>query len=245
MFDITKIAQKIRAARTAKNMTQMDLADAMGISYQAVSNWERGNSMPDIAKLPELCRILELNLDELLDEDSASKTVEKIIHSDEEVSISLEELADVAPILPPKQMERVLDENRGNVTSIDIDALIELAPFLDDAYLNELAEKISLHDMEQLIGLAPFINRDVLGKIALKHAAGCEGTSDALIGLAPFLKKETLAQLVEYYLTLEDFDISGLAGLCPFLGKATVRRIADFIMSNKDYDALSQIAPFM
>ena len=38
-------------------MTQMELADRMGISFQVVSNWERGNSMPDISKLPELAEI--------------------------------------------------------------------------------------------------------------------------------------------------------------------------------------------
>lgn len=44
MFDTMKVARKIREARIARNMTQMNLADAMGVSYQAVSNWERGVS---------------------------------------------------------------------------------------------------------------------------------------------------------------------------------------------------------
>ena len=44
MFDMSKIGKKIKTARTEKNMTQMNLADALGISYQAVSNWERGVS---------------------------------------------------------------------------------------------------------------------------------------------------------------------------------------------------------
>ena len=49
MFDTNTVAKNIKEARIGKNMTQMDLADAMGVSYQAVSNWERGNSMPDIS----------------------------------------------------------------------------------------------------------------------------------------------------------------------------------------------------
>ena len=53
MFDTMKVARKIREARNARNMTQMALADEMGVSYQAVSNWERGNSMPDISKLEQ------------------------------------------------------------------------------------------------------------------------------------------------------------------------------------------------
>lgn len=44
MFDTMKVARAIREARISKNMTQMNLADEMGVSYQAVSNWERGVS---------------------------------------------------------------------------------------------------------------------------------------------------------------------------------------------------------
>lgn len=44
MFDIMKAARNIREARIARNLTQMNLADAMEVSYQAVSNWERGVS---------------------------------------------------------------------------------------------------------------------------------------------------------------------------------------------------------
>ena len=45
MFDVAKIAKHIRELRISKNMTQMNLADELGVSYQAVSNWERGGSL--------------------------------------------------------------------------------------------------------------------------------------------------------------------------------------------------------
>ena len=245
MFDTTKIGKKIKTARNEKNMTQMDLADAMGISYQAVSNWERGNSMPDISKLSELCRILDLNLDELFGESESTKTVKKII-SDENASITLEELAEVAPIVTPKKVEQVLEENKGTNDSIDMDALIALAPFLDDNYLNEIAEKVSVEHPSQLVGLAPYLEDDTLNRIALRYAETIdEGSLDALIALAPFLEEETLGQLVDKYLSLESCDIKNLTGLSPFLSEATVRKIADRIMKVKDYHALSQIAPFM
>ena len=38
MFNTIEVAKKIRSARQARNMTQMALADAMGVSFQAVSN---------------------------------------------------------------------------------------------------------------------------------------------------------------------------------------------------------------
>ena len=43
-FDMQRIGQTISRLRREHNMTQMALADAMGVSFQAVSNWERGVS---------------------------------------------------------------------------------------------------------------------------------------------------------------------------------------------------------
>ncbi len=44
MLSMQHTGQVIARARRAKNMTQLALADQMGVSYQAVSNWERGVS---------------------------------------------------------------------------------------------------------------------------------------------------------------------------------------------------------
>ena len=82
MFNTMKTARKIREARIAQNMTQMNLADAMEVSYQAVSNWERGNSMPDISKLEQLCAVLHINLDELLGSSETTQTLSKIINAE-------------------------------------------------------------------------------------------------------------------------------------------------------------------
>lgn len=66
MFDTKEIGRKISEFRKVSNMTQMELADRLNISFQAVSNWERGNSMPDISKLPELAELFGISIDELL-----------------------------------------------------------------------------------------------------------------------------------------------------------------------------------
>ena len=43
-FDMHRIGRTIARLRREHNMTQMALADAMGVSFQAVSNWEQGDS---------------------------------------------------------------------------------------------------------------------------------------------------------------------------------------------------------
>lgn len=43
-FNMDQIGRKISELRREQSMTQMELADKLGISFQAVSNWERGVS---------------------------------------------------------------------------------------------------------------------------------------------------------------------------------------------------------
>ena len=69
-MDMEWIGQTISDLRKSHNMTQLELADKLNISFQAVSNWERGISMPDIAKLPELANLLDTSIDDLLGEKS-------------------------------------------------------------------------------------------------------------------------------------------------------------------------------
>jgi transcriptional regulator with XRE-family HTH domain len=60
------IGNRIAKFRKAKNMTQEDLANLMGVSSQAVSKWENDASCPDIGLLPQLCAVLGVTADELL-----------------------------------------------------------------------------------------------------------------------------------------------------------------------------------
>ncbi|MBQ7354538.1 MAG: helix-turn-helix transcriptional regulator [Clostridia bacterium] len=61
------ISEKICAMRKARKLTQEQLGEKLGVSGQAVSKWENGTSMPDILLLPELCDILGVSVDALLE----------------------------------------------------------------------------------------------------------------------------------------------------------------------------------
>lgn len=62
--------------RKEKKMTQLELAQKLGVTDKAVSKWERDLSCPDIGTLPALARELDLSLDELL-QGKAGKAPEK------------------------------------------------------------------------------------------------------------------------------------------------------------------------
>ena len=68
MFDLARVGKQIKKYRIAADMTQMELAEKMGISFQAVSSWERSETMPDISRMTELAELFHITVDELLDQ---------------------------------------------------------------------------------------------------------------------------------------------------------------------------------
>jgi transcriptional regulator with XRE-family HTH domain len=63
---LKNLAKKIRGRREARGLKQQDIANALGVSPQAVSKWERGENAPDIAVVGELARLLDVSTDWLL-----------------------------------------------------------------------------------------------------------------------------------------------------------------------------------
>ena len=64
-MDQKKIGAFIAQCRKEKNLSQMQLAELLGITNQAISKWETGRGMPDISLLQPLCDVLEISLNEL------------------------------------------------------------------------------------------------------------------------------------------------------------------------------------
>lgn len=65
-MNIDKIGKFISERRKAKKLTQEQLAEKLNISDRAISKWERGLCLPDASIMLELCKILNINVNELL-----------------------------------------------------------------------------------------------------------------------------------------------------------------------------------
>ena len=65
-MNMESFGKKISSMRQNANMTQEELALRMGVTPQAISKWERGQSLPDISIFTELCRALNASADLLL-----------------------------------------------------------------------------------------------------------------------------------------------------------------------------------
>lgn len=66
MLNQELLGKRIRERRSAQGLTQNEVGQTLGVSAQAVSKWEQGETMPDAALLPSLCNVLRVSADELL-----------------------------------------------------------------------------------------------------------------------------------------------------------------------------------
>lgn len=65
-MDSKLVGAQIAHLRKEKGLTQNDLGDRLGVSFQAVSKWERGETLPDTAILLDLANALETSVDFIL-----------------------------------------------------------------------------------------------------------------------------------------------------------------------------------
>jgi len=56
----------VATLRKQNGMTQLDLAEKMGVTDKAVSKWERDLSFPDVNSIPKLAEIFDVTVDELM-----------------------------------------------------------------------------------------------------------------------------------------------------------------------------------
>ena len=61
------MSEKIKALRKSRGLSQNALAQYLGVSFQAVSKWENGDTMPDVALIPAIAGFFEVSTDELFD----------------------------------------------------------------------------------------------------------------------------------------------------------------------------------
>ena len=256
-FDMHRIGQTISRLRRERNMTQMALADEMGVSFQAVSNWERGQSMPDISKLPELAELFSTTIDALL--GRPAPLIEKAAEDklDELPVPTVEEVAEAAPLLPPVQLDNLTDRLLNMDALPDMGELLRYLPTEKvDALLRkrlEAGESIreyaffassdtvdeAAYALEQqgkpILEIAPFMSEDCMDTIARSRAAAGRSFTELL----PFLYEDLVNDLACQL----DAKGSSIVPLFPFMGEDTLDSIA--LTRLQQGRSITELLPFV
>lgn len=82
---VLNIAETLRSLRRDMGVTQEELANAIGVTAQAVSKWERGEGYPDITLLPDIAAYFRVTLDTLcgIDEQKTQRKIHDILYETE------------------------------------------------------------------------------------------------------------------------------------------------------------------
>ena len=133
--DPIKAGRHIHALRRARGLTQNQLGDMLHVSFQAVSKWERGETLPDVNLLPDLA-------------DALSTTVDNILNGGERPMKTPEQYTRTATIAQMREGIACFDRigellgrgstfYKGAIGGVNLKMVIDLEESLNNDYLRE------------------------------------------------------------------------------------------------------------
>lgn len=260
MINAHRTGAYISSLRKAKDWTQQELAEKLHVTHQAVSQWEKGASFPDIGLLPQLARLLGTSVDAVLNGEAVggaprvsrgalieeyargnAREVARLVADDTD---GVEMMLDTAPLARPSQLNEVVNELSG--LAFTLPQLASLAPFISEDALHGLLGRANLAevDTELLKSLAPFVGTALLDQMARAVPPGALDVS-TLCSLAPHLGEDTLSALLVSLLEGEAvLSPEQLEALAPHLDEARLDQLLERLPEDAlPLDTVASLAP--
>lgn len=264
MIDPHRTGAVIARLRRDRDWTQLELAERLHVTHQAVSRWERGESFPDLVVLHNLAELFGVGVDALLDRPSGTDSTdrpraapgavldelaqdrpERVVQMIREGQADVESVAEAAPAVRPSQMERVIQGLSDFAFSVE--QVVSLAPFVSTALLQDLVERLEGAGVPlegaHLADLAPFLGRDYLERLVPRAVTG-DPPAALLEDLAPFLEKPTVDALAAR-LPSDPAHLAHLAALAPFTSREVLDGLVEAFGDRVPVHHAVALAPFV
>jgi DNA-binding XRE family transcriptional regulator len=232
IVDTIKVSLYLKEQRVKCSLTQQHAANCLGITPQAISKWERGESLPDITLLPEIAQIYRTS-------------VELILKAGNEVEVCANEHF---PQILNQLINDELFEKIKNIFS-KARSVSELKIPLDFfAALTAKQKDILLNFFLDMDGFADAID-DILPSLNPKQRArlikrvALNGDTNTLETLIPFMTRDVRTEVTLITLTLGKFEF--LEDIIMFLTTAQKEMVLRYFAENGlDFGILENIMPF-
>ena len=223
-------SQKIIELRRAAGLTQEQLGEKLGISGQAVSKWERCESMPDILLLPDLCDALGTSLDLLLrgkhsDDtkavgDNVGDFCEYAVKNGraETVRQAISRMMDRDCVVPRNDKLSVCFENGNNILVSDP---LGMGFVMSGTDFKDYCLDMSGERINSLLRLIADENTLAIIKVIAKRIATLDEIC-AATGMEKTKVQEIVLELSNHNVTAYDRDKNGKTGYCPASGMVPV-----------------------
>lgn len=153
------LGKRIAMYRKEKGLRQEDLAETLGVSPQAVSKWENDQTCPDISVLPQLAKLLDVTVDELLSGRAEVPAVRMVPEKQRK---------DVRDMFLRIIIEDGGDKVRVNLPVALIEVALEMGMQMPEVHGSEALKKIDLAKIIELVHCG------VMGNLVEIEGAGGE-----------------------------------------------------------------------
>jgi len=232
-MNITGIGDFLRKSRKARGLTQGDVADQLGVSAQAVSKWERGENLPDVAFFPDISKILSVGVDEILGAGMEQENAGSISETGNKFQ----------NLVNNNLFEDVLTEiNKARAFSdlgLDLDFFVYLTGQQKTRLIQEILTKHDYHPA--LDDMLPYCNT-AQRNIIITHILDSRDYT-LLEQLSAYMSNETKADALDRLLTQGRYDI--IEDNMPAFNRKHRDIIVDYIGENPpDEEIIENFIPF-
>lgn len=239
IVDTSKISGYLRQMRLKSGLTQLNVAEKLNITPQAVSKWERRESMPDITLLPELAKMYGITVEDILTagEEGNFTDVMQALNTFvdenifERVRREFEKAKSVQELSIPMDIFMALNSRQKDVLLellLDMDGcgavIDDILQYLNISQRARLIRRVAESgDYETLEMLIPFMTRTVRTEtVALLLE---RGEFEFLEEMLLFLNREQKELIVSYFVD-NGLDFNALESFLPFLDREQRERLS-------------------
>lgn len=229
------IGQYLKSIRKSKNMTQLEVATHLNVSPQAVSKWECNDSIPDVTLLPEIARLYDITIENILspagkDEYDKEENYHKII-------------GEISTIVDSRLFQKILQEFQMAKQAKDLTIPFDVFMFLNDTQKEQVFQLLfEMKDYGIVIDdILPYTNtaqrRQIIKKVLEKQDYG------NLESLIPFTSKSIRTEILKHL--LEEHQFSFIEDILPFLNHEQKDMIIEYARKYKfDYNIMENYMVF-
>ena len=202
-MDITRIGKFLKTARKNKHLTQGYVAAQLGVSPQAVSKWERGENLPDIAFLPDIAQIYGIDVNEIFIAGQISLKQNTFEDDLKKLQARIDSI--IVNLFDVQNYDTLIDEimpytnriQRGRILHMMLDhkgydGLESIIPYMNNTMktemLSRLLDEAAYEVIEDMIPIFTRKQRDMIATHFIEHPPA----SEVIENFIPFLDMKNL-----------------------------------------------------
>lgn len=184
------IGQYLQKTRKSKQMTQLEVAKQLNVSPQAVSKWECNDSLPDITLLPEIARLYNIGIEDILDPKDTDDPPDNVNYQ--------KIINEMNTMIDNNIFQKLLQEFEAAESVKDLMVPLEIFMFLNNRQKEQIfAHLFKMKDYEMMLDdLIPYTNM-TQRTLILKQLLNDHQFS-FLEEMLPFLNHEHKDMIINY-----------------------------------------------